>query len=106
MSGFILGVDLDGVCGDYTERFRQVVAEDRGIDPEALSLTRSWDFAEWGIDSPEEFDRLHRLAVLEHRMFRHMPAMPGVAAPPDATKAAHGGLRQHNRCARLSAGAP
>src|SRR3546814_13227721 len=40
---------------------------------------RSWDFAEWGIDGPDEFDRLHRLAVLEHRMFRKMPALPGVA---------------------------
>jgi 5'-nucleotidase len=77
--GYILGVDLDGVCGDYTASFRAVVAEDRGIDPESLSAARSWDFSEWGINSPEEFDRLHRLAVLEHRMFRHMPAMPGVA---------------------------
>ena len=77
--GFILGVDLDGVCGDYTASFRAVVAEDRGIDPESLTAERSWDFGEWGISSPEEFDRLHRLAVLEHRMFRHMPAMPGVA---------------------------
>ena len=63
--GFILGVDLDGVCGDYTEVFRQVVAEDRGVDPSSLSDIRSWDFAEWNIPTPEEFDRLHRLAVLE-----------------------------------------
>jgi 5'(3')-deoxyribonucleotidase len=79
VSGFILGVDLDGVCGDYTSSFRAVVAEDRGVDPESLSSARSWDFAEWGISTAEEFDRLHRLAVLEHRMFRHMPPMPGVA---------------------------
>lgn len=76
---FILGVDLDGVCGDYTRAFRAVVAEDRGVDPATLGDARSWDFAEWGIDGPEAFDRLHRLAVLEHRMFRHMPAMAGVA---------------------------
>ena len=78
-AGFILGVDLDGVCGDYTSSFRAVVAEDRGIDPDVLGDARSWDFAEWGIRGPEEFDRLHRLAVLEHRMFRHMPPLPGVA---------------------------
>jgi 5'-nucleotidase len=78
-SGFILGVDLDGVCGDYTAAFRQVVAADRGVDPADLPDTRSWDFNEWGIDGPEEFDRMHRLAVLEHRMFRSMPPMPGVA---------------------------
>ncbi len=76
---FILGVDLDGVCGDYTAAFRAVVAADRDVDPDTLSEARSWDFAEWGVDTPEEFDRLHRLAVLEHRMFRHMPAMHGVA---------------------------
>jgi 5'(3')-deoxyribonucleotidase len=76
---FILGVDLDGVCGDYTLAFRAVVAADRGVDPTTLGDARSWDFAEWGVDGPEEFDRLHRLAVLEHRMFRDMPPMEGVA---------------------------
>jgi 5'(3')-deoxyribonucleotidase len=77
--GFILGVDLDGVCGDYTAAFRAVVAADREVDPESLPDARSWDFAEWGVATPDEFDRLHRVAVLEHRMFRHMPAMPDVA---------------------------
>ncbi len=76
---FVLGVDLDGVCGDYTAAFRAVVAADRGIDPATLDDARSWDFGEWGITGPDDFDRLHRLAVLEHRMFRHMPALPGVA---------------------------
>lgn len=77
--GFIFGVDLDGVCGDYTTAFRTVVAQEQGKDPASLPTERSWDFAEWGIDGPEEFDRLHRLAVLEHRMFRHMPAIEGAA---------------------------
>ena len=77
--GFILGVDLDGVCGDYTAAFRSVVAAERSVEPESLPEARGWDFAEWGIVGPDEFDRLHRAAVLEHRMFRHMPAMDGVA---------------------------
>ncbi|MDQ2651009.1 MAG: hypothetical protein M3Z03_15835 [Actinomycetota bacterium] len=76
--GFIFGVDLDGVCGDYTAAFRDVVAEALSVDPETLPLERSWDFSEWGIEG-DEFDRLHRLAVLEHRMFRHMPAIEGAA---------------------------
>ncbi|MFZ6002452.1 MAG: 5' nucleotidase, NT5C type [Actinomycetota bacterium] len=76
---FVLGVDLDGVCGDYTAAFRAVVAADRGVDEGSLPDARSWDFAEWGIVGPDEFDRLHRLAVLEHRMFRSMPPMAGVA---------------------------
>ncbi|HSL58280.1 MAG TPA: hypothetical protein VK866_10605 [Acidimicrobiales bacterium] len=76
--GFIFGVDLDGVCGDYTAAFRRVVANERGVDPGDLGDQRSWDFGEWGIDR-DEFERLHRVAVLEHRMFRSMPPMPGAA---------------------------
>jgi 5'(3')-deoxyribonucleotidase len=77
--GFIFGVDLDGVCGDYTSAFRDVVARDLGVDPASLPDERSWDFAEWGVSTPDEFDRLHRKAVLDEHMFRTMPAFPGVA---------------------------
>lgn len=76
--GFILGVDLDGVCGDYTAALRDVVAERTGADPASLPLERSWDFREWGL-SGAQFEQLHQAAVLEHRIFRTMPAMPGVA---------------------------
>jgi 5'(3')-deoxyribonucleotidase len=75
---FILGVDLDGVCGDYTAAFRAVVAAERGVDLGQLAEQRSWDFAEWGLTT-EEFHALHRRAVLEHRMFRTMPVMPGAS---------------------------
>lgn len=75
---FVLGVDLDGVCGDHSEAFRRVVAAERGVDPDSLVEQRSWDFAEWGL-SGEEFERLHRIGVLEHRMFRTMPVIPGCA---------------------------
>jgi 5'-nucleotidase len=75
---FVLGVDLDGVCGDYTAAFREIVAEDRGVLPHELPLERSWDFHEWGLDDAE-FERLHRYAVTERRMFRSMPPMPGVS---------------------------
>jgi len=78
-SEFVFGVDLDGVCGDYTAAFRDVVAADRGIDPDELPVERSWDFSEWGIGSADEFDRLHREAVMEHHIFRTMPPMPGAA---------------------------
>ena len=76
---FVLGVDLDGVCGDYTAAFRQVVAGELRVDPGTLTEERSWDLTEWGIDSAGGFDRLHRLAVLEHRMFRTMPVVEGAA---------------------------
>ncbi|HZA75382.1 MAG TPA: hypothetical protein VE623_03230 [Acidimicrobiales bacterium] len=77
-SSFILGVDLDGVCGDYTGALREIVARERGVGVESLPLERSWDFREWGL-APAEFERLHQAAVLEHRIFRTMPAFDGVA---------------------------
>jgi len=75
----VLGVDLDGVCGDYTAAFRSVVAAERGVDPAALPEERGWDFAEWGLADLGGFDAVHRRAVLEHRMFRTMPVLPGAA---------------------------
>jgi 5'-nucleotidase len=76
--GFILGVDLDGVCGDYTTALREVVARRTGRDLSELPLDRSWDFREWGL-TPAQFEAHHRAAVVEDRIFRTMPAMPGVA---------------------------
>jgi len=75
---FVLGVDLDGVCADYTESFATVVAADRGVPDTSLTRDISWDFAEWDIDR-DEFLRLHRLGVQQRRMFADMPAMDGVA---------------------------
>jgi len=77
-STFVLGVDLDGVCGDYTAAFREVVAADRGVTPESLGPHETWEFSEWGI-SGDDFDRFHRLAVLEHRIFRDMDPIAGAA---------------------------
>ena len=78
MSGFVLGVDLDGVCGDHESAFRDVVASERRIDPATLGPQRTWDFTEWGLDR-DGFERLHRIGVVEHRMFRSMPVVPGAA---------------------------
>lgn len=75
---FVLGVDLDGVVGDHTGRFRQIVAGLRGVDPETLSLERSWDFNEWGFQ-PDEYDRMHKMAVTEHDMIRTMKVIDGAA---------------------------
>lgn len=75
---FILGVDLDGVCADYTGAFREVVAAELGLDGAELGDQRSWEFHEWGLD-PASFDRLHRAAVLEHRIFRTMAPVAGAA---------------------------
>ena len=75
---FILGVDLDGVCGDYTGALRDVAIARTGADPATLPLERSWDFTEWGL-TEEQFAELHQAAVVEHRIFRSMPVIEGAA---------------------------
>jgi 5'-nucleotidase len=75
---FILGVDLDGVVADHTSRFREIMAEVRGVDPESMPMERSWDFHEWGF-GPDDYARYHRIAVMEHDMFRTMPVIEGAA---------------------------
>ena len=76
---FVFGVDLDGVCGDYTTAFRRVVARERGIDPASLPDERGWTFDEWGIDDLGGFEAVHQRGVMEHRMFRDMPVVDGAA---------------------------
>ncbi len=75
---FVLGVDLDGVVANHTARFREIMAELRGVDPETMPLERSWDFHEWGF-GPDEYSHFHRIAVMEHDMFRTMPVIEGAA---------------------------
>src|SRR5690606_32393964 len=75
---YILGVDLDGVVADHTYRFREILAELRGVDPETLPLERSWDFHEWGL-APGEYAEYHRIAVMEHDLFLTMPVIEGAA---------------------------
>lgn len=75
---FVFGVDLDGVCGDYTMAFRTVVSEELGVPESELPLERSWDFHEWGL-SEADYERLHRLAVLDRRILRDLPVIDGAA---------------------------
>ena len=77
-ANLILGVDLDGVCADYHLGFRDVVAADKGIDPEDLGPPPRWGYEHWGIDDAE-YVRLHKLAVNEKRMLRHLPMIDGCA---------------------------
>ncbi|WP_419840253.1 5' nucleotidase, NT5C type [Candidatus Poriferisodalis sp.] len=76
MPEFVLAVDLDGVCAQHTEAFRRVVARERNVSEDTLPLVRSWSFAEWGLDDGD-FEELHRIAVLDYRMFRDIDPMPG-----------------------------
>ena len=76
---FVLGVDLDGVCGDYIGSFRRIVAERKGVPLDSLPAEVSWGCSEWGIESPEEFDELHRYALMERGLLRTMDLIPGAA---------------------------
>ncbi len=75
---FVLGVDLDGVCAQHTLAFRKIVAQERNVPEDSLTLECSWGFEEWGFEDGD-FEQYHRRAVVEHRMLANMPAMPGAS---------------------------
>lgn len=75
---FVLGVDLDGVCADYTKAFRDFCAERLQRDPSTLPLERSWDFREWGFDQAA-FEELHKAAVTEARIMADLDVIDGAA---------------------------
>ncbi len=78
MEPFVFGVDLDGVCGDYTTAFRTIAARELEVPEDALPLERSWDFREWGLERIGGFADLHARAVSEDRLFATMPPIEGV----------------------------
>lgn len=76
---FVLGLDLDGVTGDYDASFKQVVARECGVRVEDLPPPAYWDYAKsWPgvIENLEHFLHLHQMAVNEG-MFRTMELLPG-----------------------------
>lgn len=75
---FVFGVDLDGVCADYTLGFRDFCAERLGVAPETLPLERSWDFREWGFDQAK-FEEMHAAAVTEGRILANLEPIEGAA---------------------------
>jgi len=77
-SPFVFGVDLDGVCADYTLGFREFCAERLGVAAESLPLERSWDFREWGFDQAK-FEEMHAAAVTEGRILATLEPIAGAA---------------------------
>ena len=75
---FVLGVDLDGVCGDYAGAFKQVVAKELGVEPRELPDEYTWNFPEWGI-TREQYKELHTRSVKEARLFMNLPVYPGAS---------------------------
>ncbi|MDR1909286.1 MAG: 5'-nucleotidase [Spirochaetaceae bacterium] len=71
-SSFILGVDLDGVVGDFYGAMRNIAAEWLDRPPEELTPEVSYGFEEWGIDAYGGYERLHRFAVTQRNLYRDM----------------------------------
>jgi len=71
-SCFILGVDLDGVVGDFYGALRKIAAAWLNKPLEALTTDVSYGFDEWGLDEFGGYERLHRFAVTQRNLFRDM----------------------------------
>ena len=73
----VLGVDLDGVCANFYARMREIAAEWFERDIETLPLNVSYGLSEWGIESPEQYESLHRFAVTQRNLFETEPMIEG-----------------------------
>jgi 5'(3')-deoxyribonucleotidase len=79
-AAFVLGVDLDGVVGDYYRSMRRIAAE--WLNRPVKSLTREvgYGLEEWGIADYGGYDRLHRFAVTQRHLFRDMKPIKDASA--------------------------
>jgi len=88
---FILGVDLDGVVGDFYGAIRKIAAEWLDKPLESLTTEVTYGLGEWGIDEFGGYDRLHRFAVTQRNIFRDMEPIKN--APATLRKISHLGIR-------------
>ncbi|MDR3114842.1 MAG: 5'-nucleotidase [Treponema sp.] len=88
---FILGVDLDGVVGDFYGAMRRIAAEWLHKPEAALTTEVSYGLEEWGIAEFGGYERLHRFAVTQRNLFRDMKPLEG--APAVLRKLSHRGIR-------------
>jgi len=90
-STFILGVDLDGVVGDFYGAIRKIAAEWLDKPLETLTTEVTFGLDEWGIVEFGGYDRLHRFAVTQRNIFRDMEPLKDAAAT--LRKLSHLGIR-------------
>jgi 5'(3')-deoxyribonucleotidase len=88
---FTLGVDLDGVCADYSTAMRPIAAEWLGVPERDLPEDHDWAMTRWGVH-PEEVFPLLRFAVTERDLYRSMPMLAG-AGPALRRLSAHVSIR-------------
>ena len=90
-STFILGVDLDGVVGDFYGAVRKIAAEWLNRPLEDLTTEVTYGLEEWGIGEFGGYDRLHRFAVTQRNIFRDMEPIKN--APAVLRKLSNRGIR-------------
>ncbi|MDR1957013.1 MAG: 5'-nucleotidase [Treponema sp.] len=88
---FILGVDLDGVVGDFYGAMRGIAAEWLHKPEAALTAEVSYGLEEWGIAEYGGYERLHRFAVTQRNLFRDMKPLED--APAVLRKLSNRGIR-------------
>jgi len=71
-SSFILGVDLDGVVGDFYGAMRKIAAEWLNRPLGSLTTEVTYGLDEWNIAEYGGYERLHRFAVTQRSLFRDM----------------------------------
>lgn len=75
---FIFGVDLDGVCANYTNSLAGVIEEDRGLRYGTLPEPLGWDFPDWDLKEGD-FIKYHTELVVNRRGFKNMVPIPDVS---------------------------
>ena len=88
---FILGVDLDGVVGDFYGSIRKIAADWLNKPLKTLTTEVTFGLDEWGIDEFGGYDRLHRFAVTQRNIFRDMEPIEN--APAILRKLSNQGIR-------------
>jgi len=73
----VLGLDIDGVCADYTKGFRDFCVERMGLPPWRFPEPSHYNLvsAGWPFASIEDYLRLHREAV-EDGLYARLPSYP------------------------------
>lgn len=78
-SRFVLAVDLDGVCANYTESLRPFMAARGNVRAFELAPPELFDLAKAGwFDDTENYRSVHDYAV-EHSLFRTMQEIDGMS---------------------------
>jgi len=90
-SSFILGVDLDGVVGDFYGAMRKIAAEWLDKPLESLTTEVTFGLDEWGLAEFGGYERLHRFAVSQRNLFKDME--PIKDAPAILRKLSGKGIR-------------